>query len=66
MADALNLPPVAALWPAHGFSRLARDAALALGGALALALSAKVPVPFYPAPMTLQTLVGAARRLRGA
>ncbi len=57
MADALNPPLVAALWPARGTSWLARNAALALAGALALALSAKVQVPFYPVPMTLQTLV---------
>ena len=35
---------------------LLRGAALALLGALALAVSAKVQVPFYPVPMTLQTL----------
>jgi biotin transport system substrate-specific component len=57
MTDAVNPPLAAALLPARGVSRLARDAALALGGALALALSAKVQVPFYPVPMTLQTLV---------
>ncbi len=57
MADALNPPLVAALWPRRGASGLARGMALALGGALALALSAKVQVPFYPVPMTLQTLV---------
>ncbi len=57
MSDVINPPLVAALLPARGTSRLARDAALAFGGALALALSAKVQVPFYPVPMTLQTLV---------
>jgi biotin transport system substrate-specific component len=31
--------------------------AVALGGSLLLAVSAKVQVPFYPVPMTLQTLV---------
>jgi biotin transport system substrate-specific component len=38
-------------------ARLARASALAVGGSLALALSAKAQVPFYPVPMTLQTLV---------
>jgi biotin transport system substrate-specific component len=57
MTDALDSTLVAALWPARRTSRLARDAALAFGGALALAISAKVQVPFYPVPMTLQTLV---------
>ncbi len=47
----------ATLWPQQTASRAARIAALALGGALALAISAKVQVPFYPVPMTLQTLV---------
>jgi biotin transport system substrate-specific component len=34
-----------------------RGFALALGGSLLLAVSAKVQVPFYPVPLTLQTLV---------
>ncbi len=37
--------------------RIGRGLALALGGSLLLALSAKVQVPFYPVPLTLQTLV---------
>ena len=53
MPATFNPPVVAVLWGA----RLARNAALALGGALALAFSAKVQIPFYPVPMTLQTLV---------
>src|SRR5271157_3315935 len=57
MSDAINPPLVAALLPDRDAPRLPRDAALAFGGALALALSAKVQVPFYPVPMTLQTLV---------
>lgn len=36
---------------------LPRQALLVLAGTLALALSAKVQVPFYPVPMTMQTLV---------
>ena len=50
----------AALWPVSGTSRalaLARFAALAVAGALAMTLSAKAQVPFYPVPLTLQTLV---------
>ena len=47
----------ATLWPQQAASRLARLAALSIGGALALAMSAKAQVPFYPVPMTLQTLV---------
>ncbi len=56
MTDALDATLVATLWPARSTGRLARDAALVIGGALALAVSAKVQVPFYPVPMTLQTL----------
>jgi biotin transport system substrate-specific component len=37
-------------------SRLALDTALALAGTLVLVVSAKVQAPFYPVPMTLQTL----------
>ena len=48
---------VRAVWPQQAASRLARIAALTIGGALALTLAAKIQVPFYPVPMTLQTLV---------
>jgi biotin transport system substrate-specific component len=37
--------------------RIARGFAIVLGGSFLLAVSAKVQVPFYPVPMTLQTLV---------
>ncbi|MGO8835228.1 MAG: biotin transporter BioY [Roseiarcus sp.] len=47
----------ATLWPQQAAPRIARFAALAIGGALALAVSAKAQVAFYPVPMTLQTLV---------
>ena len=50
----------AALWPVSSSSKgleLARFAALAVAGALAMTLSAKAQVPFYPVPLTLQTLV---------
>jgi len=36
---------------------LARNLFLALAGSLALVVSAKVQVPFYPVPMTMQTFV---------
>ncbi len=57
MTAVLDATLVATLWPARRSARLARDGALVVGGALALAVSAKVQVPFYPVPMTLQTLV---------
>lgn len=50
----------AALWPVAASSRAvaaARAGVLVVLGALALTLSAKAQVPFYPVPMTLQTLV---------
>ncbi len=45
------------LWPAGAGAAPIRLAALALFGSLLLTVSAKVQVPFYPVPMTLQTLV---------
>ena len=45
-------------WPVQGFVPHAiRIAAIALLGSLLLTLSAKVQVPFYPVPMTMQTAV---------
>jgi biotin transport system substrate-specific component len=43
-----------ALWPE---ARGMKQAALVIGGSLALALSAKIQVPFWPVPMTMQSLV---------
>lgn len=48
---------VAALWPATATDALARNVILALGGSLLLALSAKINVPFYPVPLSMQTFV---------
>ena len=48
---------VDALWPAQGAGRLVRAVLLALVGSALLTLSAKLQVPFYPVPMTMQTLV---------
>lgn len=45
------------LRPATQERALAYDVALVVGGSVALALSAKVAVPFYPVPLTAQTLV---------
>ena len=36
-------------------TRLARNVALVFGGSALLALSAKVQIPFFPVPMTMQT-----------
>jgi len=56
MTAALDATLVSTLWPARPSARLAREAALVVVGSLALAVSAKIQVPFYPVPMTLQTL----------
>ena len=59
MADAQS-PTVSfvdALWPARGASRIVRAALLAVLGSALLTLSAKIQVPFYPVPMTMQTFV---------
>jgi biotin transport system substrate-specific component len=57
MRDADQPTLAAALWPGERATRLARGAALVVGGAMLLAISAKIQLPFYPVPMTLQTLV---------
>jgi biotin transport system substrate-specific component len=43
------------LWP-DNVNRFVQGAILVLAGTLILAISAKIKVPFYPVPMTLQTL----------
>ena len=70
-AAAAPLTLADALWPtttAGASSRLPRAVVLALFGTALLTLSAKVQVPFYPVPMTLQTgvvaLIGIAYGLR--
>jgi biotin transport system substrate-specific component len=68
---------VEALWPAQGApaqpaAKLLRGVLLAVVGSMLLALSAKVNVPFYPVPLSMQTfavlVIGAAYgwRLGGA
>jgi biotin transport system substrate-specific component len=56
-------PLIDRIWAA-GEQKLLRQVALALAGVAILTLSAKFKVPFYPVPMTLQTLavllIGAA------
>ncbi len=47
----------AVLWPQARMSPALRNAALALGGTVLLWLSAKIQVPLYPVPVTMQTLV---------
>jgi biotin transport system substrate-specific component len=59
MATAHHAPITFAdlLWPARGAARPLRVLLLALLGSVLLTVSAKIEVPFYPVPMTMQTLV---------
>lgn len=43
------------LWPSQNV--MLRNILLAVGGSVALWISAKIQVPFYPVPMTMQTFV---------
>ena len=59
MAQATTLQATLAgvLWPAESAHKALRFAVLAVVGTLLLTLAAKIQVPFYPVPMTMQTLV---------
>ncbi len=52
-----NAPLATAHLPKEGVKRWAALLMLALAGSIVLWVSAKTSVPFYPVPMTLQTLV---------
>ncbi len=62
----------AALWPSASTTRILRWITLAVIGTILITISAKIKVPFFPVPMTMQLLVtmliGAAYgwRLAGA
>lgn len=43
------------LWPSE--NAMLRNILLAIGGSIALWISAKIQVPFYPVPMTMQTFM---------
>jgi biotin transport system substrate-specific component len=49
-------PLIGGVIPDEGSARWAANAALVVAGSLVLWASAKIQVPFYPVPMTLQTL----------
>jgi len=60
-------PLIESLWPTasgNNARALLRKALLVFGGSLLLTMSAKINVPFYPVPMTMQTftviVIGAA------
>ena len=46
---------VAAVWPAADRLNLVRQGLLVVAGSLLMTLAAKIEVPFWPVPMTLQT-----------
>ncbi len=51
-------PLARTLWPSRGrIDSAAKSVLLALAGTALLTLSAKVQVPFYPVPMTMQSMV---------
>ena len=56
-APSMNPSLADRLWPATEGQAVLRAAVLAVFGSLLLWASAKVQVPFYPVPMTLQTAV---------
>lgn len=58
MAEAMTTGStiVGALWPSRSENRLWRAALLAVLGSALLAVSAQIEVPFWPVPMTMQTL----------
>jgi len=59
----MNATLIGRIWP-HSASSTTYQAMLVIAGTLLLAISAKVQVPFWPVPMTMQTfvvlLIGAA------
>lgn len=48
---------ISTLWPTQPIIRRLRLSTLAVVGVVLLAVSAKVQIPFYPVPMTMQTFV---------
>ena len=59
MAQGATLYPTLAgtLWPAGKANPMLRGMVLAVAGTALLTIAAKIQVPFYPVPMTLQTFV---------
>ena len=59
MAHATILRPTlaTALWPEAAAGKAVRAVLLAIAGSALLTLAAKVQIPFYPVPLTMQTFV---------
>src|SRR5215207_10665931 len=51
------MPLIDSVWPRHAGIAWFRGAALTLVGVVLLTTSAKIKVPFYPVPMTMQTFI---------
>lgn len=64
MGSATHPTLAATLWPAEGMQVALRSLALAIAGSALVALCARISVPLYPVPITMQTfavlLIGAA------
>ncbi|KAB0680106.1 biotin transporter BioY [Aureimonas leprariae] len=57
MTNAASLPIIERVWPvADARTRIVRNVALVAVGTLLLTVAAKTQVPFWPVPMTLQTM----------
>jgi len=54
-AGAASNTLIAVLWPPAASPDLARKAVLVVAGTLVLTAAAKLQIPFYPVPMTMQT-----------
>jgi len=59
MANILSAPATlaAAVWSEDKTNAFMRNAILAVAGTIALWVSAKIQIPFYPVPLTMTTLV---------
>lgn len=55
LQESLNSPMTGVAWPATRDNRLLRNFVLILAGSLLLTASAKVQIPFFPVPITMQT-----------
>ncbi|MEX0924130.1 MAG: biotin transporter BioY [Rhodovibrionaceae bacterium] len=56
-SNAVHPTLISAIWPEEEPSRVARNVVLAILGAALLTIAAKVQLPLYPVPMTMQSFV---------
>lgn len=55
--DVMHPTLIGAVWPTRSTGKLLRLSILAVAGTILLTISAKIQIPFYPVPMTMQTFV---------